>query len=120
MTDFKILKTAFKISDLERQMEEMDFHIFHLKTEHEIFTHEDELEDIKAQNDCIIDDIEENEEYATKQTEIEILKEEHGITVVEEEHERLYEHLMDGKKYLDRLMEDEFNLMADMLANFHF
>lgn len=114
------MKVAFKISDLESDLEDISFHIFHLKTENELFTHVEELEDIRSKNDCLDYDSDEDEEYLTKQTEIELLREEHGIIELEDEYERMEEHLMDGKKYLDNLLEQEFNSIIGMLENFHF
>ena len=114
-----ILTISGKISDLEQTVEELQNFLFQLCFDHEIKRHERELEDIIYSLDPNEENFEENIEYINKQAEIAIIKHDTEIAKWEDEYERLSEHLVDGKKYFEKILEDEYNSMTTMLENFH-
>ena len=121
-----ILKTISKLSDLNNELDDMEFHIFHLKVENGIFQLENDLEEMDKY-DMVVSNIRNifkqssiiTDEWIFKKNEINVLKNEYGISDLEEEYDRRYLHFKDGKKYLDSLYEKEFDILADKLAAFH-
>ena len=112
--NLNILHITSEVGDLNKYIEDLDFHLFHLKTENEIYAHEEELEEIRIIHN------EESEEYIMKLNEIEIIKGDHDIQNIEDEIDRLIAKLQDGEKYLEKLIEDEYNMLGYKLENFHF
>ena len=118
-----ILTTVAKISNLEEQMICMKYHIYQKKTEHLIFYLEEdlsymdkydkELRKMFGKSESLTD------EYIIKKNEIDTIKDVEGITSLEKEYKNLKEHLKDGNRYFDSLLENEYNSMVHMLENFH-